>query len=62
MKILKAKYYKTVTSGEISCIKVTYEGQDANSNVSVPLDVNNEDYQQIMQQVKDGTLTIEEAD
>ena len=45
MKILKAKYYKTVTSGEISCIKVTYEGQDANSNVSVPLDVNNEDYQ-----------------
>ena len=35
---------------------------DANSNVSVPLDVNNEDYQLIMQQVKDGTLTIEEAD
>mgnify|MGYP001328792300 FL=1 len=62
MKILKAKYYKTVTSGEISCIKVTYEGQDANSNVSVPLDVNNEDYQLIMKQVKDGTLTIEEAD
>ena len=48
MKILKAKYYKTVTSGEISCIKINYEGQDANSNVSVPLDVNNEDYQQIM--------------
>ena len=50
MKILKAKYYKTVTSGEISCIKINYEGQDANSNVSVPLYVNNEDYQLIMQQ------------
>ena len=62
MKILKAKYYKTVTSGEISCIKINYEGQDPNSNVSVPLDVNNEDYQLIMQQVKDGTLTIEEVD
>ena len=53
-----AQYCKDHTGQKVVSIKVTHEG----SRLSIPLDSDNIDYQEIMKQVKEGTLTIQDAD
>ena len=60
MKIKTAQYFQDITD-KVSSIQVTL-GDEPNISISVPLDTNNTDYQEIMKQVNAGTLTIEEAD
>ena len=61
MNIESAQYYRSIMSNEITSIKVKLEGHP-NSTVNVPLDPANTDYQEIMKQVQEGTLTIKDAD
>ena len=57
MKIENAKY--TSFDGKNNdCIRVTIDGE----LVNVPLDPNNRHYAEILKQVKEGTLTIKDAD
>ena len=46
------------------CIRVTYPSNDDGSHkeLSVPLDEANTHYAEILKQVKEGTLTIKDAD
>ena len=60
MNIKTAQYFKDITD-KVSSIQVTLVDEPILS-ISVPLDTNNTDYQEIMKQVNAGTLTIEEAD
>ena len=60
MKILTAKY-ESGTLKPNSVVRVTYEGQPSGSMMTVPINENNKDYQEILIWVKDGN-TIEEAD
>ena len=53
-----AQYFKDHTGQKITSIKVIHEG----SRLSIPLDPDNTDYQEILEQVKEGTLTIKDAD
>jgi len=55
--IIKEAQYKSVEGRNVS-ISVTIDGQA----MSVPLDPDNTDYQEIQKQVKEGTLTIKDAD
>ena len=52
--------HKSQTTGEVNSYKVTY----VNSNIVsyVPFDPDNTDYAEILKQVKEGTLTIQDAD
>ena len=52
--------HKSPSTGEINSYKVTY----VNSNIIsyVPFDPDNTDYVEILRQVKEGTLTIKDAD
>ena len=61
MNIKSAQYHKSIMSNEITSIKVELEGH-SNSTVNVPLDPANTDYQEIMKQVQEGTLTIQDAE
>ena len=54
MNIISAQY----TNKEKSTIKVTIDGQEW----FVPLDPNNRHYAEILKQVKEGTLTIKDAE
>ena len=57
MKIENAKY--TSFDGKNNdCIRVTIDGE----LVNVPLDPANRHYAEILKQVKEGTLTIKDAD
>ena len=58
MIITNAKYHKNVTTGTISCIHCTIDGQ----KMGVPIDENNRHYAEIKRQVDAGELTIEDAD
>ena len=58
MNITSAKYVLSITTGKNGSIKATIDGKE----VSVPLDPDNTDYQEILAQVKEGTLTIKDAD
>ena len=58
MNITSAKYVLSITTGKNGSIKATIDGKE----VSVPLDPDNTDYQEILKQVKAGTLTIKDAD
>ena len=60
MNIKTAQYFKDITD-KVSSIQVTLV-DEPNLSISVPLDTNNTDYQEIMKQVNAGPLTIEEAD
>ena len=60
MNIKTAQYFKDITD-KVSSIQVTLV-DEPNLSISVQLDTNNTDYQEIMKQVNAGTLTIEEAD
>jgi len=61
MNIESAQYHKSITSNEITSIKVKLEGHP-NSTVNVPLDPDNMYYAEILKQVADGDLTIKDAD
>tara|TARA_A100001391_G_scaffold95519_1_gene63349 strand:- start:261 stop:440 length:180 start_codon:yes stop_codon:yes gene_type:complete len=52
--------HKSLTTGEVNSYKVTHVG--SNTISYVPFDPYNSDYQEILKQVKEGTLTIKEAE
>ena len=52
--------HKSPTTGEVNSYKVTYVG--SNTISYVPFDPDNTDYVEILKQVKEGTLTIKDAD
>ena len=58
MNITSAQYMADIISGTNGCIKATIDNQE----LSVPLDLANRHYAEIMRQVEAGTLTIQEAD
>jgi len=57
MNITSAQYVLN-TDGKKDNIKATINGKET----SVPLDPENTDYAEILKQVKEGTLTIKDAD
>ena len=52
--------HKSPSTGEVNSYKVTYV--DSNTISYVPFDPDNTDYVEILKQVKEGTLTIKEAE
>ena len=56
MNIKDAQYIKH--NDENSVVKITIDGTE----MFVPIDPNNTDYAEILKQVKEGTLTIKDAD
>ena len=58
MKITLAQYMKSPTTNEIGAINCVIDGEKA----SVLLDPDNTHYAEILKQVKEGTLTIKDAD
>ena len=58
MKIESAQYSKNPTNDKISSIKATIDKVDC----WIPLDPDNRHYAEIQKQVKEGTLTIKDAD
>ena len=58
MKFTQAQYIKDPLSDKIDVIKATIDGTECN----VPIDPANTDYAEILKQVKEGTLTIKDAD
>jgi len=60
MDIKTAQYHKNEITEENTSILVTLNNSDA--EMSVPMDVANSDYAEILKQVKEGTLTIKDAD
>ena len=58
MKIENAQYGKNSETNENSSVNCIIDG----SKWSVPLDPNNRHYAEILKQVKEGTLTIQDAD
>lgn len=58
MNITKAKYLKQSDMEGNSSITAIIDGE----SMTVPLDVDNIHYAEILEQVKKGTLKIEEAD
>tara|TARA_A100001515_G_C4437369_1_gene165788 strand:- start:33 stop:221 length:189 start_codon:yes stop_codon:yes gene_type:complete len=57
MNITSAKYYADITGTNVA-ISATIDGQ----TMSVPLDPDNRHYAEILKQVKEGKLTIKDAD
>jgi len=60
MDIKEAKYHKNEITKENVSIFITLN--NSNALMSVPMDEGNSDYQEILKQVKEGTLTIKDAD
>jgi len=60
MDIKEAKYHKNEITKENVSIFITLN--NSNALMSVPMDEGNSDYQEILRQVKEGTLTIKDAD
>ena len=58
MKIESAQYSKNPTNDKISSIKATIDKVDC----WIPLDPDNRHYAEILKQVKEGKLTIKDAD
>jgi hypothetical protein len=58
MNITNAQYIKDMTSKKNATVKATIDGTE----MYVPLDPDNTDYAEILKQVKEGTLTIKDAD
>jgi hypothetical protein len=56
--ITDAQYKKDEVTGENDIVHCKLNGIEC----SVPLDENNSDYIEILRQVKEGTLTIKDAD
>ena len=55
---IKDAQYKQIVAGKNEAIKATI----GNLECFVPLDPNNRHYAEILKQVKEGTLTIKDAD
>ena len=58
MKIENAKYNKDILSDGLTSLNCVIDGAE----MSVPLDPANRHYAEILKQVKEGTLTIKDAD
>ena len=58
MEIKDAQYYKDPIEDAIVSINVTIDG----AKCGVPLDPNNRHYAEILRQVKEGKLTVKDAD
>ena len=58
MNITAAQYQADPMSGTNAGIKATIDGQE----MSVPLDLANRHYAEILRQVEDGTLVVAEAE
>jgi len=58
MNITSAQYQQLNDDGSNSSIQATIDGQE----MSVPLDLANRHYAEIMRQVEAGTLVVAEAD
>ena len=58
MKIENAQYSKNSETNENICVNCLIDGK----KWSVPTDPNNRHYAEILKQVKEGTLTIKDAD
>ena len=58
MNITSAQYVKNIISEENDSINIVCDGQ----KMYVPLDPDNRHYAEILKQVKEGTLTIKDAD
>ena len=57
MNITQAQYHKNENDVNV-CINATIDGKE----MSVPLDPANRHYAEILKQVKEGTLTIKDAE
>ena len=55
---IKDAQYKQIIAGENVAVKATIDGTEC----FVPLDPANRHYAEILKQVKEGTLTIQDAD
>ena len=60
MDIKEAKYHKDEITKENVSISITLN--NSNALMSVPMDEDNTDYQEILRQLDAGTLTIKDAD
>ena len=58
MKIEEAQYQKHISDNKVNCIKCKIDGVES----FVPLSEDNRHYAEILKQVKEGTLTIKDAD
>ena len=58
MKITEAQYYKSPINDKDIMVKATIDG----NIMWIPLDSDNRHYAEILRQVKEGTLTIKDAD
>ena len=60
MDIKTAQYFKSPETGNNTSVSLTFNNSDGVT--SVPMDLNNTHYAEILEQVKAGTLTIKDAD
>ena len=60
MNIKEAKYHKNEITKENVSISITLN--NSNALMSVPMDEDNSDYQEILRQVKEEGLTIKDAE
>tara|TARA_R100001510_G_scaffold40733_1_gene37100 strand:- start:28 stop:204 length:177 start_codon:yes stop_codon:yes gene_type:complete len=58
MKISNAQYTKNPDTKENEMVRANIDGE----NMWIPLDPNNRHYAEILRQVKEGTLTIKDAE
>ena len=58
-EIKEAKYFKSIDN-DINNVIVTYKSSE--SMTFVPMNEGNSDYAEILKQVKEGTLTIKDAE
>ena len=60
MDIKTAQYFKSPETEENTSVSLTFNNSD--DVASVPMDENNKHYAEILKQVKEGTLTIKDAE
>lgn len=60
MDIKTAQYFKSPETGENTSIGLTFN--DSDDKMSVPMDEDNSEYQELLRRVKAGTLTIKDAE
>ena len=58
MTVIKNAQYPKDKDGTVKTMKCNYDGVD----ISLPLNPENRHYEEIQRQVKEGTLTIKDAD
>mgnify|MGYP001433074050 CR=1 FL=1 len=59
MEFKSAQYMKDTVKNENNCVRVITTDD---SEIIVPMNVENADYQEVLKLVKEGKLTIKEAD